>query len=225
MNIKGAVFDMDGTLLDSMELWDTMGSGFLIRRGITPEEDIDKKYKSMSIVEAAEYYRDHYGLTESVDQIRSQINGYVEDGYRNRVKTKKGVVEFLNRLKQQGVKMAVATSTDRYLVEIALEQNGIRDFFQHILTCTEYGCDKNTPYIYLKAFELLGVEKDEGAVFEDAPHAIRAAKSGDLTVVGVADSSYTAERPELEKMCDIFIDSYDELLDNRFTICKKTNEE
>ena len=223
MNIKGAVFDMDGTLLDSMQLWDTMGSGFLLRRGITPEEDIDKKYKSMSIVEAAEYYRDNYGLTETVDQIRSQINSYVEDGYRNKITAKKGVVEFLNRLKQQGVKMAVATSTDRYLVEIALKQSGIRDFFQDILTCTEYGCDKNTPYIYLKAFELLGVKKDEAVVFEDAPHAIRAAKSGGLTVVGVADSSYTAERQKLIEICDVFIDSYDELLNDGFSIDGKKN--
>ena len=211
MEIKGAVFDMDGTLLDSMWLWNTMGSGFLIRRGITPEPDIDRKFKVMSIVETAAYYKEHYGIDESPDEIRAQINSYVEDGYRQRVTLKKGVMELLEQFRDRGVRMAVATSTDRYLVEIALSHCGIRDFFCCVLTCTEAGCDKNVPDIYVMAQERLGVERDETVVFEDAPHAIKSAKAGGFTVAGIADRSYTQERRELEAICDMFIDSYQDL--------------
>ena len=221
MEIKGAVFDMDGTLLDSMWLWNTMGSSFLIRRGITPEPDIDKKYKTMSIVEAAQYYKDNYGFKESVDEIRAQINSYVEDGYRERVTAKEGVVDFLSQLKKQKVHMTVATSTDRYLVEIALRHCGILDYFEGIFTCTEAGCDKNVPDIYIMAQKHMGVPIEGTVVFEDAPHGIKSAKDGGFAVAGVADDSYVDERPQLIAMCDMFIYSYKDLLGKTFCIPRR----
>ncbi len=218
MDIRGAIFDMDGTLLDSMWLWNSMGSEFLLRRGIEPEPDIDKKFKAMSIVESAAYYKEHYGIDDSPDEIRAQINSYVEEGYGTRVTPKKGVVRFLEQLRDRGVKMAVATSTDRYLVDIALDHCGLKDFFQFILTCTEVGCDKNVPDIYIKAQELMDVRRDQTVVFEDAPHAIKSAKSGGFAVAGIADDSYVQERPALIEMCDAFIYSYEDLLSKPFDI-------
>lgn len=210
MKIKGAIFDLDGTLLDSMFIWDTIGEDYLIHRGITPEYGLNEKFKTMSIVQAATYYQSNYGLTESVEEIISGVNGMIDHFYANVVTLKSGVLSYLHRLKADGVKMCIATATDRYMAEAALKRNGIFEFFSGILTCTEVGFGKDNPMIFEKALKVLGTDKNETLIFEDALHAIKTAKKSDFKVVGVFDQSSIMEQEKIKEISDYYINSFEE---------------
>ncbi|MEG0829698.1 MAG: HAD family phosphatase [Anaerovoracaceae bacterium] len=211
MNIKGAIFDLDGTLLDSMFIWDSIGENYLISRGITPEKGLNEKFKTMSIVQAAEYYRETYGLTECVQEIVDGVNGMIDHLYANVVATKDGVPELLEKLRSNGVKMCVATATDRYMVESALRHNNIFHYFSGILTCTEVGIGKDNPEIFEQALKLLDTKKHETLVFEDAVHAIETAKKAKFKVVGVFDRSSIQAQEKIKEMVDYYALSLSEL--------------
>ena len=138
--IKGAIFDLDGTLLDSMSIWDTIGEDYLRSLGIEPRENLAETFKTFTLEESAEYYRTHYGVTLSVAEIVDGVNGMIEDFYRNTAPLKNGVAEFLERLSKKGVRMCVATVTDKYLVEAALTRLHVRQYFEEIFTTAEVGC-------------------------------------------------------------------------------------
>lgn len=211
MNIKGAIFDMDGTLLDSMFVWETIGGNYLKSRGIQPREGLDKVFKAMSLVQAAEYYQREYGLTDTADEIIAGVNHMVEHYYKDVVKPKDGVVDFLEKLKSSDVRMCVATATDRYLVKAALTRCGLWDYFLGIFTCGEIGAGKDQSKIFEAALRLLGTAKSETPVFEDALHAVRTAKNAGFTVVGVYDAYESDNENEIKQLVDIYISSYGEM--------------
>ena len=164
--IKGAIFDFDGTLLDSMALWDTFGEDYLRMLGKEPRENLTERFKAFTLEQSAEYYRTHYGVEASVREIVNSINKMIEGYYINEVGLKSGADVFLKGLYDSGVRMCIATVTDRYLVEAALTRLGIGHYFCGILTTAEVGHDKTTPHIYRAALERLGTEKSETVVFE-----------------------------------------------------------
>ena len=210
MKISGAIFDLDGTLLDSMYIWDTIGEEYLISRGITPEKGLNDKFKTMSIVQAAEYYQKNYGLTESTHEIIKGVNSMIDHLYSDVVGLKSGVIPFLNQLKCDNVKMCIATATDRYMVEAALKHNGIYEYFSDILTCTEVGFGKDSPIIFEKALECLGTPKDETLVFEDAFHAIETAKKAGFKVVGIFDKYSINEQAKIKETADYYVNSFED---------------
>jgi phosphoglycolate phosphatase-like HAD superfamily hydrolase len=136
IDIKGAIFDLDGTLFDSMTMWDSIAEGYLKSQGVTPSDDCagDSPRHGASSRPASIFAA--IGLTLPVRRIAVGINRMVEDFYFNRVQLKDGVAEALKRLKSRGVNMCVATATDRYLVEAGLRQTGISAYFGRIFTCT-----------------------------------------------------------------------------------------
>ena len=209
MKISGAIFDLDGTLLDSMYIWDTIGEEYLISRGITPEKGLNDKFKTMSIVQAAEYYQKNYGITDSTHEIIKGVNSMIDHLYSDVVVLKSGVIAFLNKLKSDNVKMCVATATDRYMVEAALKHNGIYEYFSDILTCTEVGFGKDSPIIFEKALEGLGTVKEETLVFEDAFHAIETAKKAGFKVVGIFDKYSINEQSKIKETADYYVNSFD----------------
>ncbi len=204
MELKGAIFDMDGTLLDSMPLWYSRGSDFLRENGFKPEPDIDRKFKAMSLRQSAEYFQQVCGVPGTVEEICARINRCGEKGYRT-VLPKPGVRELLEELCHRGVRMCVATATERYLVEGVLERTGLLDYFQFIITCGEVGAGKSEPLIFDKALERLGTAKENTVIFEDALHAIQTAKASGYTVCGVEDASYLDVVEELQRLCDFYV--------------------
>lgn len=194
--LKSAIFDLDGTLLDSMGLWNTFGETYLRALGKEPRENLREIFRTFTLEQAAVYYQTHYEIALSVEEIVSGANRMVEHYYRSEVQLKDGVTQFLKELAEQGVKMCVATVTDGYLAEVALERLGVRHFFTKIFTAAELGCDKTTPVIYRAAQEYLGTEKAETVVFEDAYHAAKIAKADGFPTVTVFDSS----EPQQEKL-------------------------
>ena len=202
--IKGAIFDLDGTLLDSMFIWDTIGEEYLRSLGKEPHEDLKETFMTLTLEEAAEYYREHYGVTLSVKEIVDGINAMVEQTYRTKVTLKPGISEYLAWLKENGVRMCVATVTDRYLVEETLERLGVRHYFSEIFTCAEVGFGKDKPIIYQKALEHLGTEKSDTYVFEDLPFALNTAKTDGFPTVGIYDR-HEAHQDELKGLADYYV--------------------
>ncbi|MEE1504147.1 MAG: HAD family phosphatase, partial [Acutalibacteraceae bacterium] len=147
-NIQGVIFDLDGTILDSMHIWSDIGLLFLKNKGIEAPEGIEDEFVKMSMVQAAEYYIKNIDSTATVMDIVNEVNSLVQDFYFNEVVKKDGAEDFLKFLRSKNVKMCVATATDKHLVEKALERNGIREYFSEIFTCSSVGAGKDAPVIY-----------------------------------------------------------------------------
>lgn len=207
--LTGAIFDLDGTLLDSMFIWDTIGEDYLRTLGKEPHEDLKETFMTLTLEEAAEYYREHYKVTLSVTEIVDSINAMVEGIYRTKVTLKPGVMAYLRLLKESGVKMCVATVTDRYLVEDTLERLGILHYFSEIFTCAEVGYGKDKPIIYQKALEHLGTAKEETFVFEDSLFALETAKTDGFPTVGVYDM-HESRQEEMKRLADCYVRSFEE---------------
>ena len=207
--LTGAIFDFDGTLLDSMFIWDTIGEDYLRTLGKEPHENLKETFMTLTLEEAAEYYREHYKVTLSVTEIVDSINAMVEGIYRTKVTLKPGVAEYLRLLKESGVKMCVATVTDRYLVEDTLERLGILHYFSEIFTCAEVGYGKDKPIIYQKALEHLGTAKEETFVFEDSLFALETAKTDGFPTVGVYDM-HESRQEEMKRLADCYVRSFEE---------------
>ena len=202
--LKGAIFDFDGTLVDSMFIWDTVGEDYLRLLGKEPHEDLKETFMTLTLEEVAEYYRTHYGVTLSVKEIVDGVNTMVEGIYRTRVALKQGVADFLAQLKENGIRMCIATVTDRYLVEETLDRLGILPYFSEIFTCAEVGYGKDKPIIYRKALEHLGTTKNETYVFEDSLFALKTAKADGFTTVGVYDR-HENRQDNLKNLADYYI--------------------
>lgn len=207
-DIKGAIFDLDGTLFDSMIMWDSIAEDYLKSQGIRPNDDVREAVRAMSIQQVCEHFCREYGLALSPDEITAGINGMVEDFYFHRVQLKAGVAEALERLQSRGVRMCVATATDRYLVESGLRRTGISEYFESIFTCTETGAGKDEPAIFLQALDFLGTDMRKTVVFEDALYAIRTAKAAGLTVAAFYDESARYQQDEIRKLADFYFVSF-----------------
>ena len=205
--LKGLIFDFDGTLFDSMFIWDTAGESYLRSIGREPETGLQKVLKPMSLLQSAQYIREKYDIPLSVEDIMDGINHTVEVFYFHTVEPKPGVIAFLEELYRRNIKMCIATATDRYQVEAALQRCQMRHFFSEIFTCTEVGSGKDRPDIFRKAMEHLQTDRTNTAVVEDAYHAAHTAKQDGFLVVGVYDS-HESRQQELLQIADVFLPDY-----------------
>ena len=210
-NIQGVIFDLDGTILDSMHIWSDIGLLFLKNKGIEAPEGIEDEFVKMSMVQAAEYYIKNIDPSATVMDIVNEVNSLVQDFYFNEVIKKEGVEKFLEFLKDKNVKMCVATATDKHLVEKALERNGIREYFSEIFTCGSVGAGKDTPVIYDEALKHLGTPKELTYVFEDALYAIETANKAGYNIVGISDVSEKADPEDVKKLCKYYINKYEDI--------------
>ena len=210
MRIRGAIFDVDGTLLDSMFIWDTIGEAYLRSIGYQPKENLNETFKNMSLHQAARYYQTEYGVTRSIDEIMDGVNAMLERYYRFEVPLKLGVAELLERLRQDGVKLCIATATDRHLVEAALDRCGVLSCFGEIFTCNEVGHGKDEPDIFEAALRFLGTRREETLVFDDALYAVRTAKEAGFPVAAVYDSHEKAQ-DQIRMLADVYLEELTQL--------------
>jgi len=209
MKIRGAIFDLDGTLLDSMFIWETIGEDYLRSLGIEPREKLNEKFKNMSLYQAACFYKSEYGVSGTIDEIIEGVNKSIEHFYFDQVLPKKGVPEFLARLKSESVKMCVATATDKHLVQAALKRNELLNYFDEIFTCTSVACGKDEPYIYDISLKFLGTLKSETIIFEDALYAIKTAKKAGYIVCAVYDK-FAQEQKEIKALANYYLKDFTE---------------
>ena len=209
MMIYGVIFDIDGTILDSMSIWDKAAEMFLNSMGIEAENGLGKIMFSMTMTNGAEFLKDRYLLDMDVDAIIAGINHTIEDFYYYQVQLKEGVEQFLKDMKQTGIKMVAATSSDRQVVERTLKRLNVMSFFERIFTCTEIGVGKVKPDIYLAAAEYMGTPPKDIWVFEDALYAIQTAKNAGFRTVGVFDASSIVNLEEIKRISDIYLKKLD----------------
>lgn len=208
MKLKGAIFDLDGTLLDSMHVWLGLGNAYMRHKGLSADDSVHDVLKPMSLVQAARHFQANYGIQLSEAEIISEFLALAENAYYNEVQLKDGVEEFLYKLRQANVKMCIATATERHLAEAALKRLGIYNWFCGMVTCTEARAGKDYPDIYHMALKLLGTRKASTLVFEDALYAIKTAKKAGFKVAGVFDASFRADKAQIVALSDFFIESY-----------------
>ncbi|NHM13991.1 HAD family hydrolase [Xiamenia xianingshaonis] len=183
-----AVFDLDGTLVDSMGYWAEVGPEYLAGLGMTEGVDeIRPVIEAMTMEETARYMHERFLPDKTPNDIAAGMNGVMEAHYRNDIGLKPGARAHLERLRSCGVRMAVATVTARALVEALLAREGIADWFEFVLTCADVGKSKREPDIYQEAARRLGAAPAEVAVYEDALYAVRSAAQAGCFVVGVRD--------------------------------------
>ncbi len=213
MKLTGAIFDLDGTLLDSMPYWASVGMRYLEEQHMTvPDvEQLALRIKTMTLPEAADYFRSDYGVQESQEAICARINHMIEDDYRLRAPLKAGAREMLEQMKKRGVRMCVASATDHTLVEAALRRVGVLEYFSFILTCGDLQTSKNLPYIFDTCTERLGTDKRTTAVFEDSLHCVITASGAGYPVVGVYDESAKTETEEIRRLSRCFLYRWEEL--------------
>ena len=210
MRIRGAIFDVDGTLLDSMFIWDTIGEAYLRSIGYQPKENLNETFKNMSLHQAARYYQTEYGVTQSIDEIMDGVNAMLERYYRFEVPLKPGAAELLERLRQDGVTLCIATATDRHLVEAALDRCGVLSCFGEIFTCNEVGHGKDEPDIFEAALRFLGTRREETLVVDDALYAVRTAKEAGFPVAAVYDSHEKAQ-DQIRMLADVYLEELTQL--------------
>ncbi|MEA4889832.1 MAG: HAD family phosphatase [Clostridiaceae bacterium] len=210
MILRGAIFDMDGTLLDSMPVWERLAVRFLEWMEVKPSADLPEVCRTMSLAEVSVYLHDHYHLPAAPDEIHNQINALLADQYRNHIGLKPHVKSFLQNLQGKGVRMCVATASDRPLVEAALRRLDILGCFSFLITCSEVGAGKNDPLIFQRAMEQLQTPVQETLVFEDAVHAIRTAKKAGFRVAAVYDRSAESDQAEIRSLADYQLASFAE---------------
>lgn len=209
--IKGAIFDVDGTLLDSMEIWEHAGERYLRSIGTVPAEGLSKILFPMTVEEGASYMKEKYQLSQSRDKVIEGVLRTVRDFYYYEAPLKEGVSEFLEEFAARKIPMVIATSSEREHIEAAFQRLGIRKYFQQIFTCSEVGAGKSKPVIYEKAREYLGTFAEETYVFEDVFYAIATAKKAGFRAVGVFDDFSRDDWEGIKKEADISLKDFKEL--------------
>ncbi len=205
--MRGAIFDADGVLLDSLSVWKTLGSRYLRQRGFTAAPDLDARLFSMSLEQGAECLRKEYQLPESEVEIRAALQVMLRDFYDNEVGLKDGAAALLRSLSEEKIPLALATSSPRAHVEAALQRNGVLSYFEgRIFTTGELGTSKHTPEIYLVAAESLGTAPAETLVFEDSLYALRTAKAAGFRTVGVYDADGEPDQAGLKREAEAYYD-------------------
>lgn len=212
-NVEAVIFDLDGTLIDSMWMWKSIDIDYLGRYGIAMPEDLQKQIEGMSFSETAEYFKERFQIPDSLDQIKSDWNRMAWDKYLNEVPLKDGVVEFLEHLKMFGIPMGIATSNSRELVDLIIEKHGIKKYFTTIRTSCEVAKGKPSPDIYLLVAKDLGVHPDRCLVFEDVLQGIMAGKNANMKVCAVYDEYSDLQEKEKRDLADYFVYSMKEVLD------------
>lgn len=210
MKIKNIIFDFDGTLFDSMSIWDSVGKIYLQSIGKKAKTTLWEEVRTMSLFQAACHMKKEYDLVQPVEEIIAGIDQVIEDFYRFEIQPKPGAISFLKQLKQCDISMCIATSSDRHLIEAALKRCDMDGFFENIFTCSEVGHGKDEPIIYQEAMQFLGADRSNTVIFEDALYALQTAKTAGFMTVGVLDSR-EEQQEELQQLCDCYLEDFEQI--------------
>lgn len=211
MKKQFAIFDMDGTLVDSMGFWNKLVDEFLARRGLPPfSPELQEESIALTAEGTGELIIRTYGLSGTPAQIAGEINGLMEAHYRADVPLKPGAAGFLERMKAAGFQMCIASSTAPALLDICLRRLGVRDYFEFLLSCEEVGVGKTQPDVYLEAARRLGGTPENTVIFEDILVAAQTAKGAGFSLGVIYDVNSDAEQEQLKKLANCYFTRWDD---------------
>ena len=213
ISFKAAVFDLDGTILDSMSMWRTLLENALLRHGIYPEPLLSLNIWGIGAEKREIYLKDRYGLTVDYSALAKDNPYYIKKFYKEEAAAKPGSVEFIKYLKNKGIKIALATATPIDYMESALDRFGIKNSFDFVITTKDIGVGKFKPDIYDISCRHLGVDKSDAVVFEDAYYAVNTAKSAGYKVIAIDDYWQFENKDNIRSLADRYIESWSEVYD------------
>ncbi len=203
MNKKFVIWDMDGTLVDSMSYWSKLGREYLESKGITKNiEDVLEEIKPMTMSESAKLFVERFALKETPQQVEDEMNHIMDEHYRKDIPLKDGIKTYLESLWNSGVQMCVASATAEDLMKVCLKRLDILKYFQFVLSCETVGAGKRFPDVYFESAKRLGALAQDIAVYEDALYAAKTAKKAGFYTVGVYDESGKNNWDELKDIAD-----------------------
>lgn len=210
-DIEAVIFDLDGTLIDSMWVWQRVDEEYFARFNIEQPKDFNLAIEGKSFRETAEFFKKRFQLPLLVEEIEDDWNRMAWDKYKHEVPLKKGVMKFLQFLKKKNIKMGIATSNSRELVELVTKANGIRDFFDYICTATEVQKGKPEPDIYLRVAKGLNKNPKKCLVFEDVVNGIIAGKRANMKVCAVYDEASKDSTHQKIKYADYYVENFTDI--------------
>lgn len=205
LKTDAVIFDLDGTLLDSLSAWDNAGVNYILSRGLEPYENMTEELVQLSLLDGARLIKKRYHLPEPAEQILEDTLAPVKKHYQTDIPAKPKVPALLNYLHSQGIKMVVATASDAALAKAALKRLGLLDYFEFIITCDEVGVGKRSPLVYETALTRLKTKKARTLVVEDALYAIKTAHKAGFPTVGIAEEKAALDAPKIAAIADLFI--------------------
>lgn len=203
--MRAVIFDMDGTLIDSLGVWAEIDQDFLDKRQILVPENIQKAIEGLSFMETVLYFKENFQLEESVDEIYRELIEMSIEHYRQKIPLKSGAKEFVSSLYQKGMSIGLATSSQHLLVEAVLERHELQRYFTSIRTSCDVGRGKPFPDVFLKVAEDLQVKPAECLVFEDTVAGVMAAKRAGMKVIAVFDNNSLPDMDEIGQLADGYI--------------------
>ncbi len=206
--VDAVIFDMDGTLLNTLWAWKNSTSNFLRSRGIEPPENIDAEMAALSLLEGAREIKKRYGFKESPEELLEEVLATVRKFYEEDAMPKPGVPGVLQALKKQGIKICVATASDREFAEAAFKRTGLMEYIDFIITCDEVGVGKQNPLVYETALKKLGTDRKRTLVVEDALHALQTAKKAGFPTAGVYEVNFAADQSALQSDATYYVPSF-----------------
>lgn len=215
MEIKAAIFDMDGTLVDSLMLWDVLWSAFgekyFKNKDFRPSAKDDKAVRTLTLKDAMELIHKNYNMGESGQELLNFADNLMLDFYSNTVELKSGVREFLDYCKQNGVKMCIASATAPELVKVAIKHCDIEKYFLKVFSCADLGLGKDKPDIFLLASEFLGEELKDTWIFEDSVVAIETATKIGMPTTAIFDR-FNFGQERMKEIATIYVAEGESLL-------------
>ena len=210
--MRNYIFDMDGTLVDSMHVWDNLLIDFLAKYGHETPPDLLRDVACMSLLQSSALVSEMYDLGLSAEEIYDEWRSMIYDGYAHSIKPKPGAKEFLERVKKSGASIAMATANSRELTEVCLKNNGMLDYFDVLVFADDVGSGKSSPDIYLKTLAQMGANPESTVLFEDIYEALKTAKKIGLSVVIAEDAASASDRERLKSEADIYIKDFRDLI-------------
>lgn len=210
---EAVLFDLDGTLIDSMWLWHAIDIEYLKRFDLTPPKDLSTAIEGMSYHETAVYFKERFNISDSLEKIKADWDEMSHDMYCTKVSLKPGVKQFLEYLKNKGIKMAIGTSNSYSLAVDVLKAHNIYEYFEAIVTSGMVGQGKPNPDVYLEAARQINVVPDKCIVFEDVVQGIMAGKNAGMTVVGVYDEASKDTTDEKLRIADYYIETIEDFIE------------
>ncbi len=207
---KGVIFDLDGTLINSMKVWENADFTLAEKYGFRPDKEYWNTVTSCSFLEGASYITKRFNLGKSSREIADELYSIALNDYRHNIKLKPGAKLLLERLNRDGIKMAIATSNVEEMTHAVLKKNGVFGYFKAFAYCDCVGKNKAYPDVYNEAAKAIGLKANECYVFEDVPYALEGAKKAGAEVIGVYDEYSADKESEMRQKADRYIMRLDE---------------